>query len=157
MMKGIALILLIYVYAFSTDISLQRITLAEKEASFDLYNPFQIVYKQTFYYGDSFIEERLGFMGRNIGKYTRHVPESHSYVKAYKGLKLSSLGMVLTGIGLASLGIFQVTQRDEPGDAPPSLIAGLVLSVSSIVPNHISKFMIEPAVEKYNREVKTIR
>ncbi len=156
-MKKLTLILIIFGYVYSADIPLQKITLVEKSTSIDLYSPFHLVYKQKFYYGDSHIEERLGFMGKSIGKYTRQVPESYSYIKRYKGLKLSALGMLLTGIGLTSLGIYQVTQRDEPGNAPPSFVVGLVLSTSSIIPNHISKFMIEPAVEKYNRKIQTSR
>jgi hypothetical protein len=66
--------------------------------------------------------------------------------------------MLLTGIGLTSYGIYQVTQRDEPGSSPPPLFSvGLILSVSSIIPNHISKFMIKPAVEKYNEKIKASR
>jgi hypothetical protein len=81
-MKKLILILFISGNSFSADIQLQKITLIERSTSFDLYNPFQIVYKQKFYYGDSFAEEKLGFVGRNINNFTKHIPESHSYVKA---------------------------------------------------------------------------
>lgn len=152
------LILIISGNTFSADIPLQEISLIEESRSSDLYNPFQIVYRQKFYYGDSFVEERLGFMGRNIARYTKYIPESYSYIKAYKGLKLSASGMFLTGIGFTIYGIYQITQRDEPGSSPPVLFcAGLILSFSSIIPNHISKFMIKPAVAKYNDGIKTKR
>ena len=150
-------ILLISGYTFSEVIPLQKITLLESSTSFDLYNPFQIVYNQKFYYGDSYVENNSGFMCRNICKYTIHIPESHSYIKAYRGLKLSALVMLLTGIGFTSYGIYQVTQRNEPQRSPPPLFAaGLILSVSSIIPNHISKFMIKPAVATYNEKIKSI-
>lgn len=154
-MKKLLLVLIILGNTFSADIPLQKITLIERSTSSGLYNPFQIVYRQKFYYGDSFVEQRLGFMGKNIAKYTKHIPESHSYVKAYKGLKLSALGMFLTGIVFTSFGIYQVTQQNETGSSPPPLFsAGLILSFSSIIPNHISKFMIKPAVENFNDKVK---
>lgn len=159
-MKKLILILIVFGNTFSADIPLQKITIIEidKDMQFDLCNPFQIVYMKKFYYGDSYVEERLGFMGRNIGKYTMHIPESYSYIKAYRGLKISALGVLLTGIGFTSYGIYQVTHRDEPGGStPPLFSAGLILSVSSIIPNHISKFMIKPAVDKYNEKVKISR
>jgi hypothetical protein len=97
------------------------------------------------------MEYKVGPFACTLGKYLKPVPEAWSLVKTYRVLRITTLSLVVGGLALMSSGIYLSIKQDAQN---PLLVPGIGLTLSSALPNEISKFLISKAVEKYNQVIK---
>ncbi|MBN1129399.1 MAG: hypothetical protein JXA71_10450, partial [Chitinispirillaceae bacterium] len=133
------------------------ITLVNNSSEFELYNPFALIYSQSFYLGNDPITQKVGPFACNIRNHLQPVPEAWSMVKTYRSLRIMALSLLLSGLGITGTGLYLSFNDNETGEPHPLFFIGLGFSVSASIPGEISKFLISIAVEKYNRAIKSSR